>query len=624
MLGALSVLPEPARAVEGTVLPENAPDQSGSFDFAHSQLRPYFDQFNTDRELLQRFYPVSFAPETRQRMTQFYTEWQQQLAAVPFEPLSQDGRIDHILLRYHLQHQLALLQQATTFQQQVDVFLPFSTAILELENARREMAPIDSKASAATLAKLTTDVQQAQAAIEAAYKPGAESSAAALHNKEAANRAVQQLGELRTTLHAWYVFYDGYNPSFTWWAEVPYKNADAALISYRATLDERVLGLPAPPSGLPSGGHGSDADENAYEESIASAKPGSIKDIIGHAIGQAGLEAELRNAMIPYTPQQLIELANHEFAWCDAQMLQASHEMGFGDNWHAALEKVKNDYVAPGEQPALVVKLLAEAEAFIEKRDLITIPELARTTWRRRMIPPQQQLVSPFFLGGEVMQISYPTNTMTYAQRISTMRANNINMSRATVFHELIPGHELQLFMLERHRAYRRALGGTPFLIEGWALYWEMLMYQLGFDRTPEQRVGALEWRMHRCARIIFSLSFHLGTMTPQQCIDFLIQRVGFEPAAATGEVRRSFGGAYSPLYQAAYLLGGLQLRALHEELVPSKMTNREFHDAVLRENEIPIEMIRASLTHQPLTADFRTSWRFYGPLSASSQGSSA
>ena len=122
-----------------------------------------------------------------------------------------------------------------------------------------------------------------------------------------------------------------------------------------------------------------------------------------------------------------------------------------------------------------------------------------------------------------------------------------------------------------------------------------------------------LFWRMHRCARIIFSLSFHLEKMTPKECIDFLVDRVGHERDNATAEVRRSFTGSYGPLYQAAYLLGGFQLRALHRELVESgKMTERAFHDAVLRENAIPVNMIRASLTDQALSADYAPSWRFY------------
>ena len=71
--------------------------------------------------------------------------------------------------------------------------------------------------------------------------------------------------------------------------------------------------------------------------------------------------------------------------------------------------------------------------------------------------------------------------------------------------------------------------------------------------------------------------------------------------------------GSYGPLYQAAYMLGGLQIRALRKGLVDSgRMTNRQFHDAILRENAIPIEMIRASLTRQRLTRDHSPQWRFF------------
>jgi uncharacterized protein (DUF885 family) len=118
---------------------------------------------------------------------------------------------------------------------------------------------------------------------------------------------------------------------------------------------------------------------------------------------------------------------------------------------------------------------------------------------------------------------------------------------------------------------------------------------------------------MHRCARIIFSLSFHLERMTAQESIDLLVDRVGHERANAEAEVRRSFAGDYPPLYQTAYMLGALQFRALHHELVDAgKMTNREFHDAALKLGPIPVEMVRATLTGQALSPDFKTSWRFY------------
>ena len=137
----------------------------------------------------------------------------------------------------------------------------------------------------------------------------------------------------------------------------------------------------------------------------------------------------------------------------------------------------------------------------------------------------------------------------------------------------------------------------------------------MNFAKSPENRVGMLFWRMHRSARIMFSLGFHLEQMTPQECIDLLVNRVGHEVDNATAEVRRSFAGNYGPLYQCAYLLGGLQIRALRRELVDTgKMNNRQFHDSILKENRIPIEMVRASLTKQRLARDFSSAWKFYGP----------
>jgi hypothetical protein len=49
-----------------------------------------------------------------------------------------------------------------------------------------------------------------------------------------------------------------------------------------------------------------------------------------------------------------------------------------------------------------------------------------------------------------------------------------------------------------------------------------MLLWDQGLTKTPGDRIGVLFWRMHRCARIIFSLNFHLGKMTAQECMEFL------------------------------------------------------------------------------------------------------
>ncbi|MBI3791254.1 MAG: DUF885 family protein [Gemmatimonadetes bacterium] len=290
---------------------------------------------------------------------------------------------------------------------------------------------------------------------------------------------------------------------------------------------------------------------------------------------------------------------------------KAAREMGFGDDWKQAMEKVKDTYVEPGKQPELIRDLARQAEAYFAQHDWVTIPPLATEDWRMEMLSPERQKTSPFFLGGELILVSYPTVDMADDDKLMSLRGNNPHFSHATVFHELNPGHHLQGFMAQRYMPHRR-LFGTPFWNEGQSLYWEMFLWDRGFHASPEDRIGALFWRMHRSARIIFSLNFHLGKMTPEQAVQFLVDTVNFERANAEAEVRRSFNGTYAPLYQAGYMLGGLELRALYKELVSSgKMSDRQFHDAVLEGGPQPIAMVRARLAKLPIPREGLPAWRF-------------
>jgi uncharacterized protein (DUF885 family) len=347
----------------------------------------------------------------------------------------------------------------------------------------------------------------------------------------------------------------------------------------------------------------------------AEAQDKAAKDpsgIVGRPIGRDSLLVELAGEMIAHSPEELLEIADKEYAWCEAEMKKASRQMGFGEDWMKAVEKVKTLHVDPGQQPAMIRDLAWEAVEYLQQHDLVTVPALAQETWRMEMMSPERQLVNPFFTGGEVISVSFPTSGMSLEAKLQSMRGNNLHFARATVHHELMPGHHLQIFSEARWNSHRRAFG-TPFWLEGWALYWEMVLYDKGFAKTPEDRVGFLVWRMHRCARIHFSLNYHLGKLTPTECIDYLVRRVGFDPANATAEVRRSLQGNYGPLYQAAYMLGGLQFRALRRELVESgKMKERVFHDAILQGHSMPIEMVRALVGEHKLTRDFTPAWKFY------------
>ena len=598
-----------------------------------SEMRPLIERYTVDRGSLTRSYPASISSARQARFRQFYTDWLAQLQKLNFDSMSQEGKVDYLLLKNHLEYELRQMDIQAKQLAEIQPLVPFAKTIGDFEDARRQMQTIDSAKTAATLTNLRKQIDDTRRAVEAGVRTASGSDRLSDRidpikvKKTVAFRAVGAINNLRNTLRNWYTFFNGYDPLFTWWNEEPYKSLDQTLTTYAAFLSERVVGLR--PEGTQAGTTGATTNRGAGvpgpgqgfgqsqggQRTVPTARAGDTSDIVGDPIGRDGLLSELQSEMIPYTPEQLIAIANKEMAWCENEMKKASRDLGYGDDWKKALEHVKQQYVEPGKQPEMIRDLALEAIKFVDDHDLITVPQLARDTWRMEMMTPERQLVSPFFLGGEVILVSFPTNTMSHEQKMMSMRGNNIHFARATVFHELIPGHHLQGFMTARFRPYR-ALFGTPFWTEGGALYWEMLFWNLNFPKTPENRIGMLFWRMHRCARIIFSLSFHLEKMTPQECIDFLVDRVGHERDNATAEVRRSFDGSYGPLYQIAYLIGGLQFYALHHELVDSgKMTNRAFHDRIYQENRMPVEMVRAILTNQKLNPDFKSSWKFYGPM---------
>lgn len=588
-----------------------------------SEMASVVEWFTADQQALGRRYDANGSPEQRRRMRAFYAGWRTRLREVNFDKLSQEGRIDYVLLDNYLRHRLALLDRQETMRLEMAPLLPFADTLLSLQDRRRDLVTIDPQAAAHTLAQVARQVDSLRALFEPAGRgrggeatDGAPRSGAAPQvSRTVANRAADELDQMRVTLGGWYRFYDGFDPAFSWWVKDPYARLGNALAAYARTLRERVVGFSpalaqqaganeAGPQGRGGGGGGRGG------MSAAAGEP-----IIGDPIGAKGLQADLDYEMIPYTPEELIDIARQQYAFSLSEAKKAAREMGFGDDWKAAMEKVKNTYVEPGKQPDLIRDLARQAEAWFGAHDWVTIPRLATEDWRMEMLSPDRQRVSPFFLGGDQILVSYPTADMTDEEKLMSMRGNNPYFSHATVFHELNPGHHLQGFMSARYNPHRR-LFSTPFWSEGQSLYWEMFAWDHGFDRTPEERLGALFWRMHRSARIIFSLSFHLGKMTPQQAIEFLVDTVDFERANAEAEVRRSFNGSYPPLYQIGYMIGGLQLRALHHELVDShKMTERQFHDGVLQSGPMPIAMVRARLAKIPLTRGGPKPWRFADEL---------
>ncbi len=571
-------------------------------------------EYQADQGSVSRFYDLEWSEERFERLERHYHEWRQKLKALDFDALDEQGRIDYLLLRNKLNSQSADLRLDREWLEQMKELLPFRRPLLDLEIARRRMAEVNSPSAAQIVGTIPDQVKKLKARIKkekakggkddksedasAKTRDDAREKIPGEENKEdsgpplrispvLARRTAEAVDDLRGMLETWSAYYVGFQPEFSWWMKKPDELAGTALEEYAKYLREEIAGL-----------KGKDEDP-----------------LVGDPIGAQALADDLAAQSIPYTPEELIAIAQHEFEYCEGEFRKAAGEMGFGDDWKAALAKVKADYVPPGQQNDLVAELGREAVKYVTEKNLVTVPPLCDETWRLNMSSVEVQKTLPFAAyGGQNMTVAYANEEMKTDDKLMAMRNNNRHFTRIVVPHELIPGHHLQGFVAQRNRTYR-SIFSTPFLVEGWALYWELKLYDLGYGKTPADRMGMLFWRMHRCARIIVSLKFHLGQMTPKEMVDFLVERVGHEKSGATGEVRRFIGGAYSPLYQCGYMIGGIQLRALHHELVDSwKMMEREFNDTVLTYNAIPIEFIRAGMENVPLRRDQPANWEFYGP----------
>jgi hypothetical protein len=550
-----------------------------SFARTESDLRVAVTRYIEDRAAILRRYEVQYSPVRHERLRRFHADWQERLAELDVAGLNHEGQVDYVLLRNRVTYDQEMLALDERRRKEIASLVPFADALRTLQEERHDRQRVDPKAAATTLDRVAGELARLTAAVSGGKGPAPGGMTPAV-----ANRAAAYVAHLREVVSDWNTFYRGYDPLFTWWTSEPYTRLDEGLAAYAQAIRRHLVGI----------------------------VPGTLEPIVGDPVLEDGLRAELAVELIPYTAEELIAIGEREFAWIVARFRETSNAMGFGDDWKAALEHVKNLAPPPGEKPWAIFEIADYSEDFVEKMNAITIAPLAKEVWRLAMQTPERQLQNPFFTGGEVTRVSYPTDTMGHDDKLMSMRGNTPHFNFATVHHELIPGHHYQGFMSSRFNAHRGALSRTPFWGEGWALYWELLLWDENFPRNNEDRIGMLFWRLHRAARIVFSLNFQLGRWTPQQAVDYLVNEVGHERANAEAEVRRSAGAV--PLYQIAYLIGGLQFRSLYEEFVTSgRMTSREFHDAVLLGGRMPVEMVRARLLGQPVPRDYRSQWRFSG-----------
>ena len=162
-------------------------------------------------------------------------------------------------------------------------------------------------------------------------------------------------------------------------------------------------------------------------------------------------------------------------------------------------------------------------------------------------------------------------------------------------YHEGVPGHHWQLSIARELKGvpqFRKVLPFTAYM-EGWALYCEWLAKQAGwYDKDPFGDLGRLQGELFRAVRLVVDTGIHAKRWPREQAIAYMREKTGMGEKEVTAEIERYI---VSPGQACAYKVGMLkiqELRAKAQQELGSKFDQREFHETVLKNGALPLDIL--------------------------------
>ncbi len=162
-------------------------------------------------------------------------------------------------------------------------------------------------------------------------------------------------------------------------------------------------------------------------------------------------------------------------------------------------------------------------------------------------------------------------------------------------YHEGVPGHHFQISTAQELKGvpqFRKIIPFTAYM-EGWALYSEWLAKQAGwYDKDPFGDLGRLQSELFRAVRLVVDTGIHAQRWTREQAIKYMLEKTGMGEKEVTAEIERYI---VSPGQACSYKIGMLkiqELRAKAQKELGEKWDEREFHDVVLKNGALPLEIL--------------------------------
>jgi len=296
------------------------------------------------------------------------------------------------------------------------------------------------------------------------------------------------------------------------------------------------------------------------------------------------------------TPQQIHEIGLSEVKRIRAEMDKVIASTGFKGSFHEFTEFLRTDprfFYDKAEDLVNGYRIVAKR---IDPELAHEFGKLPRLTYGVCVIP----------------EFKAPSQTTAYYQagapsagRPGCYFVNTYNLHarpkwemEALSLHESVPGHHLQIALaqeMEGQPEFRKHAGYSSF-VEGWALYCESLGEELGMYKDPYSKFGQLSYEMWRAVRLVVDTGMHSMSWTRDQAIQFFKDNTGKTDQDITVEVDRYI---VWPGQALAYKLGQLKIRQLRteaEQKLGPKFDVRKFHDAVLENGAIPLNVLEAHM----------------------------
>jgi uncharacterized protein (DUF885 family) len=294
------------------------------------------------------------------------------------------------------------------------------------------------------------------------------------------------------------------------------------------------------------------------------------------------------------TPEEIHDIGLSEVKRIRREMDRVIEKSGFKGTFQEFVDYMRTDSAFFFERP----EDLLQAYRDIAKR---ADPELAglfgrlpRLPYGVRRVPAyaEKSQTTAYYSGGS-LEVGRPG--YFYANTYDLKSRPRWEMEALTL-HEAVPGHHLQIALaqeLESMPEFRKHGGYTAF-VEGWGLYAESLGEEMGFYQDPYSKFGQLTYEMWRAIRLVVDTGMHALGWSRQQAIDYFVENAGKVEHDIVVEVDRYI---VWPGQALAYKLGELkikELRARAEKRLGSRFDVRSFHDAVLGNAAIPLDLLES------------------------------